>query len=201
MGDRLTRMTRSEPVNEPPRRRFSQAISEGDAISVVAEATSVDDAADAAAAGADAIVVRTDVAGLRERVELPLLCAVETADGDAVVLTSTRWDDEELATRYRDVIERGQECVVEVRNEEELERVLELLDPEIVLLASDGHGDEKLDDVLDLLPDVPAGKLVVADVGRPGEDGVAGLERVGVDAVIVAARDVASVVGDGSPDV
>jgi hypothetical protein len=42
---------------------------------------------------------------------------------------------------------------------------------------------------------------VVADVGGVGEAAVAGLERVGVDAVIVYAADVAALVGDEPPEV
>ena len=188
---------RSRRLNERPLRRFSEAISEGDGISVVAEVASPADAEAAAAAGAAALIVRADAGAIRDRNDLPLLAAVDADAGDAVVLPSTAWDDEELERRYRDVVSGGRECVVEVRDEEQLERVLELLDPEILLLASDEHADEKLDAVLDLLPDVPAGKLVVADVGTTDAAGVDGLERVGVDAVIVAARDVAALVGDG----
>ena len=81
--------------------------------------------------------------------------------------------------------------------------MLELLDPEILLLSADEDADDKVEAVLDLLPDVPAGKLVVADVGGVdvGQDAVAGLERVGVDAVIVAVADVAALVGDEPPEV
>jgi hypothetical protein len=187
-------------VNDRPPRRFSQAISEGDGISVLASVSSGTDAADAAAAGADAIVVRGNIDRL-EGVELPVLSfANDVADtADAVAVASAELDDDDLATRYQAVVERGQECVVEVRSEEQLERVLELLDPEILLLASDEDAAGKLDAVLDLLPDVPAGKLVVADVGAADGEGVAGLERVGIDAVIVAASDVATLVGDEPP--
>ena len=85
----------------------------------------------------------------------------------------------------------------------ELELVLERLDPEIVLLRGRrDHGDEDpLDQVLDLLPDVPAGKLAVADVAVSSRDAVVALERAGMDAVIVVAGNVAELVGGAPPDV
>ena len=77
-------------------------------------------------------------------------------------------------------LELGLDCVVEVRDEEQLELVLEELDPEILLLT----GDES-ESALSLLPDVPAGKLAIAD-GRGASSGeIAELERAGVDAVLV----------------
>ena len=39
--------------------------------------------------------------------------------------------------------------------------------------------------MLDLLPDVPAGKLVIAELAAPTDEDVDELERAGVDAVIV----------------
>ena len=49
--------------------------------------------------------------------------------------------------------------------------------------------------------DIPAGKLAVADVPLSSREQVDELERAGVDAVIVGARDVAELVGDGPPQV
>jgi indole-3-glycerol phosphate synthase len=101
------------------------------------------------------------------------------------------------------VLELGLDCVVEVRDEEELEDAFEHVDPEIVLLAgeSDNRGADPLDHVLELLPDVPAGKLAVAEVAVTSRDEVIALERAGIDAVIVAAQDVRALVGDEPPEV
>ena len=188
-------------MNERPTRRFSQAIAEGDGISVVARVTGTADAEAAERAGADALLAAAGVDALRDACDLPVLCGDEGSPGaDAYVLHAGHGDDE-LLRRYYDVVDRGEECVVQVDDEEELERVLELLDPEIVLLVGNDENGERVDHVLRLLPDVPAGKLVVADTGATRRDEVAGLERVGVDAVIVAAADVASLVGDEPPDV
>ena len=51
------------------------------------------------------------------------------------------------------------------------------------------------------LADVPAGKLAVADVRVSGRDEVEELERAGVDAVIVAAGNIAELVGSAPPEV
>jgi NAD(P)H-dependent flavin oxidoreductase YrpB (nitropropane dioxygenase family) len=190
-------------VNARSTRRFSQAISEGDGISVVAHVTSADDARRVADAGADALLLRHEIV-LQDPPELPVLSPSTLASGgdaDALLLEPRDWDDHDLMQRYGEIVDEGVECVVEVRDEEQLERVLELLDPEILLLGAHEDAEDRVEAVLDLLPDVPAGKLVVADVGLVGEEAIAGLERVGVDAVIVAVADVAALVGDEPPDV
>lgn len=187
-------------MNERPKRRFSQAIAEGDGISVIAAVRTPDDAHAAAAAGADALLSGGDAAAVRAGCDLPLLSR-ERGDGADAYVVRVEGDDEELQRRYYDVVDGLGECVVEVSDEEQLERALELLDPEILLLAARDDDRDKLDHVLELLPDVPAGKLVIADAGSTRGDEIAGLERVGVDAVVVAARDVAALVGDEPPAV
>ena len=87
---------------------------------------------------------------------------------------------------------------MDVRDEEELEEALEELDPEIFLLSALGADDDAdpLDAVLELLPDVPAGKLAIARVDVSTREEVLALERAGIDAVLVAAQgEVASLVG------
>jgi indole-3-glycerol phosphate synthase len=93
--------------------------------------------------------------------------------------------------------------VVGVSNEEELERALERVDPEILLLSARDPDDDEdpLEQALDLLPDVPAGKLAVADVPVSSREAVVALERAGVDAVIVGAVNVAELVGGPPPEV
>ena len=46
--------------------------------------------------------------------------------------------------------------------------------------------DDALDHVLELLPDVPAGKLAIAEAYVHGATTSSALERAGVDAVVVA---------------
>jgi indole-3-glycerol phosphate synthase len=192
-------------------RRFSNAIAEGDGISVVAAVEDPDAARAAEAQRAEALVVNGDPARLREATRLPILWratvpvdrAAEVAD--AVTLTLPEDEDEDYdpaRRRYEDVLAAGLDCAVEVRSEEELERALELLDPEIFLLAPPQDDEsERLEAVLELLAAVPAGKLAIADLAVTTEGEVYELERAGVDAVIVHAADVSPLVGDAPPEV
>ena len=73
---------------------------------------------------------------------------------------------------------------MQVEREEELEEALERLDPELFVLAA-RDADDPLRRVLDLLSDLPAGKLAIADVGGATRAQIDELERAGVDAVLV----------------
>jgi indole-3-glycerol phosphate synthase len=189
-------------------RRFSQAISEGDGISVIVDVRDPDGARTAMAQGAEALVVRGALNGVREATELPILWYMAggpedaaAAGADALVLV---WedDDDRLIELHDEAVQLGLDCVIEVRTDEELETVLELLDPEILLLSARGSDEEGgLERALRLLPDVPAGKLAIAEAHVTGREQVAELERAGVDAVIVGARDVAELVGHAPPQV
>jgi AmiR/NasT family two-component response regulator len=197
-------------VNERSARRLSQAISEGDGISVLVEARDPDAARAAQEQGADGLVVRAAVAGLRAVTGLPILWAngpesADAAGADAYLLVTASYEEDwrRLADAHERVLELGLDCVVEVRDEEELQQALEHVDPEIFLLAGtppDPDADA-LDHVLELLPDVPAGKLAVAHLAAASRDDVSALERAGVDAVLVDARDVRALVGAEPPDV
>jgi Indole-3-glycerol phosphate synthase len=192
-------------------RRFSQAIAEGDGISIVVH---VDDAGAARAAeeqGAEAVALLRPLGGLNEATSLPLLWRphgspeqARAAGADACVLALALLDDEdgELERSYRAALELGLDCVVEVRDDQELERALELIDPEIFLLAGDGDDDAgPLEHALELLQDVPAGKLALAEVDTSLADEVAELERAGMDGVIVPAGNVAELAGGAQPQV
>jgi indole-3-glycerol phosphate synthase len=104
------------------------------------------------------------------------------------------------AELHRQALGLGLDCVVRVQNEEQLEEALDRVDPDIFLLAAEGNDDE-WEQTFDLLSNVPAGKLAVAAVHAPSREQVVELERAGVDAVIVGARDVAELVGDAPPQV
>lgn len=169
----------------PGHRRFSQAISEGDGISVIVDVHTLDQARAAQPEGAECIVLRRPLAGVRETTELPILwCGAgspgEAARAGADAFLFVELEDERLDELHAEALELGLDCVVEVRNEEELELALERLDPDILLLAADGA-----DAVLDLLPDVPAGKLAIADAYVSSREVIDELERAGVDAVLV----------------
>jgi indole-3-glycerol phosphate synthase len=193
-------------------RRFSQAISEGDGISVIAVVTDPEAAFTAAAHGAEGLIVAGSVPGLSEATPLPILwrgegppAVAHAAGADACVLVAAALQDDgdHLERLHSEASELGLDCVVQVRDEQELEVVLERLDPDILLLSGDRpNGDEgPLDAVLRLLGDVPAGKLAVADVAVSERGEIAELERAGVDAVIVAAASVAALVGAAPPEV
>jgi len=169
----------------PGLRRFSQAISEGDGISVIVDVHTADQARVALDRGAEAIALHGPVNGLADATELPaLFCGSDSPDeafecgADAILLTGL--GDEDLPGLHARALELGLDCVIEVRDEEQLEQVLELLDPEIFLLVGDDA-----EAALELLPDVPAGKLAIADGRGATSDEIAELERAGVDAVLV----------------
>jgi indole-3-glycerol phosphate synthase len=191
-------------VAERGTRRFSQAISEGDGISVIVEVRDVDGARSAEAEGAEGLVLRAALGGIRDATELPILWVAEgppaaaaDAGADAFVV---RAEDERVAELHRDALELGLDCVIRVADEDELEDALERLDPEIFLLAADRANDE-WEHTFDLLSNVPAGKLAIAEVYAASREQVVELERAGVDAVIVGGRDVAALVGGAPPQV
>ncbi len=90
---------------------------------------------------------------------------------------------------------------MEVRDEHELEEALEAHDPEILLISPGDDDGDPLELALELLPDVPAGKLAIADVDVGDRDEVLKLERAGFDAVLVAPGHVGPLVGHTPPDV
>ena len=191
-------------------RRFSQAISEGDGISVIVEVADADAARAAEAQGAEALSVRGLPAGVRDATMLPVfwrgrgaLADAERWGVDACLLSMETLgdDDRELEQFAAEAEQLGIDAVVEVRSVDELEEALVRLDPEIFLLSSRGTDARGLEWALELLPDVPAGKLAVAEAPVTTRDELVALERAGVDAVIVGARDVAELVGRAQPEV
>jgi hypothetical protein len=186
-------------------RRLSQAISEGDGISVLVEVRDGEAARAAEAQGAEGVVLRAAAAGVREATQLPILLygvLPGGPDADALVVDAER-EGASLEVVVGNAEELGLECVIKVRDEEDLERVLERFDPEILLLSADEADDEEghLERLLDLLPDIPAGKLAIAELSLASRDDVEELERAGVDAVLVTAGDIGPLVGDQPPDV
>ena len=155
-------------------RRLSQAISEGDGISLIVAVSGPEEAREAEASGAEALLADDNVDAIRAASSLPILTSAGSA-GDARIV---RPGDED--------VELGDsvEVVVQVGREEELEEALERLDPELFVLAA-RDADNSLERVLDLLSDLPAGKLAIADIGDVTQEQLTELERAGVDAVLV----------------
>jgi indole-3-glycerol phosphate synthase len=192
-------------------RRFSQAIAEGDGISVIVDVDDLDGAREAEAQGAEALAVHAAIGNVKEVTELPVLwrasgspseAALAGADAYLVAVEDAGEDGDWLARQHAEALELGLDCVVAVRNEDELQLALERLDPEIFLLSAEHVDDgDALDRALELLPDVPAGKLAVADAAVSNREQVIELERAGVDAVIVGAGNVAELVGHVPPPV
>jgi len=162
--------------------RFSQAISEGDGISLIVEVTNADAAQEAAAQGAEAVLARSPIAG---DVDLPLLWRGSPHAADAAAAGADAW-----VVSLADAADGGDnhelDRVVQVSNAAELEQALEQLDPEILLFCVGGDDEaDPLQLALDLLADLPAGKLAIAEMPASRRGDVDELERAGVDAVIV----------------
>jgi indole-3-glycerol phosphate synthase len=193
-------------------RRFSQAISEGDGISVIVPVGDLDSARAAEAQRAEGLIVWNRLPGLREAVSLPVLWRADgpleearDCGADACLLIVERFvhEDDGLERVQARSAELGLELVVDVKSPEELEQALERIDPELFLLsprdAEDGQAAHER--VLELLTDVPAGKLAIADLAGVERTEVDELERAGVDAVVVAAGNVTELVGAAPPEV
>jgi hypothetical protein len=155
-------------------RRLSQAISEGDGISLIVAVAGPEEALQAEAGGAEALLADDHADAIRAATSLPILTAAGSA-GDARIV---RPGDEDIE------LVDSVELVVHVGREEELEEALERFDPELFVLAA-SDADDPLERVLDLLSDLPAGKLAIADMGDVTQEQLAELERAGVDAVLV----------------
>jgi indole-3-glycerol phosphate synthase len=172
--------------------RFRQAISEGDGISVVPMLDGDVEglAAVAEEAGAEAVaVLAADVGRVRASTGLAILArggdpaAVSAAGADAWILRF----DEDAESAFALARDLGLDCAVDVRDEDSLEEVLERIDPDIVLISEQGldEDEEHLERTLDLLADVPAGKLVISEAQVMAREQVVALERAGVDAILV----------------
>lgn len=185
------RLFYASPVSS--RRRLSEAISEGEAISTLVRVDGAAEAAAAEASGAEGVATDGVVDDVRAATTLPILVAGGTpqeagASGADAWLLVAETEGEDLEQRDAAARDLGLECVVDVRDEEELEAVLERIDPEIVLLSprAADEEDDAVDRILELLPDVPAGKLVAAELASVTEGELIALERAGIDAVLVS---------------
>jgi indole-3-glycerol phosphate synthase len=105
---------------------------------------------------------------------------------DAVLLIVRALGDDELRSLYDEARGLDLDCLVEVHDGDELERALEL-DADVIGI-NNRNLDEGTVDVTttyELMPDVPAGKTVVAESGISARPELEELERVGVDAVLI----------------
>ena len=180
--------------------KLSQAIAEGDGISFIVEVADAASARSAEAQGADGLAAISGVNAVRVSSQLPLLHLGRMFDAsgaaaDAVVIRPdlAMWDEAHAL---------GLECVVRVSESEDLERALRYFDPEVFLLsAGEDSDDDPLAVLLELLHDVPAGKLAIAELHDATAEDVSELERSGVDAVLVSPGDLTTLVPAEPPEV
>ena len=95
-------------------------------------------------------------------------------------------DTDELARLYREAHALDLDAIVEIHDEEELDRALEV-DADVLGINNRDLEDFSVDiqRTFDLLHDVPAGKVVVSESGIQTRDQIDELEQVGVDAVLI----------------
>lgn len=121
---------------------------------------------------------------------------------DAVLLIVRALADHELRQLHEEARGLDLDCLVEVHDAGELQRALELEAEVIGVNNRDlDQGSVDVSTTYELMPDVPAGKTVVAESGISSRDELDELERVGVDAVLIgsalmAAADAEAAVRD-----
>jgi indole-3-glycerol phosphate synthase len=105
---------------------------------------------------------------------------------DAVLLIVAALGDRDLRALREEARSIDLDCLVEVHDAEELERALEA-GAEVIGINNRNLDDMSVDiaTTFELMPDVPAGKTVVAESGISGREELEELDRVGVDAVLI----------------
>lgn len=157
--------------------------------------------------GASAISVLTDerffqgsldhLRAVRRNVDLPVLrkdfvldeyqvYEARAAGADAVLLIIAILNDDELAALYRLIRGLGMAALIEVHNEMELERALEI-GPRIVGVNNRNLRtfEVDLETTARLRPLIPAGVILVAESGVHMRADVARLSAIGADAMLV----------------
>jgi indole-3-glycerol phosphate synthase len=157
--------------------------------------------------GAAAVSVLTEeahfggsLADLREArgaTELPLLrkdftidpyqlYEAKAAGADAVLLVVGSLEPRQLTSLYGLARDLDLDAIVEIHDDEELERALEV-DCDVIGINNRDLEDLSVDieRTFDLLADVPAGKVVVSESGIRDREQIEELEQVGVDAVLI----------------
>ncbi|MBA2523507.1 MAG: indole-3-glycerol phosphate synthase TrpC [Solirubrobacterales bacterium] len=111
------------------------------------------------------------------------------AGADAALLIVAALADEDLSLLFEEASTLDLDCLVEVHDEEDLERALRL-DPEVIGINNRNLKDLRVDiaTTAELITDVPAGKTVVAESGYTDRAQIEELDRIGVDAVLIGER-------------
>ena len=105
---------------------------------------------------------------------------------DAILLIVAALGDSDLRLLYDEARGLDLDCLVEVHDEPDLQRALEL-GCDVIGINNRNLRDLRvdLDTTSELLTDVPAGKTVVSESGYTTREQFEELERIGVDAVLV----------------
>jgi len=110
------------------------------------------------------------------------------ADGIVLMAAAFEDADDDLADLYAHASDIGLDVIMEVSDEDDIERTLELLDPDSFLIRNHGRhdaGDPDFEHTFSLLEEVPAGKVVLSQGGVRTREQVIALQRAGVDAAIL----------------
>jgi indole-3-glycerol phosphate synthase len=109
------------------------------------------------------------------------------AGADAILLIVAALRDDDLGLLHREALGLDLDVMVEVHDEEELERALEVVDADVIGINNRDLVDFTVDveRTYELLSDVPAGKTVVSESGFHTREQLDDLDRVGVDAVLI----------------
>lgn len=134
---------------------------------------------------------------VRERVNVPVLCkdfiidpiqvlAARAAGADAVLLIVSILGDSELAALHRLVLQLGMQALVEVHDEMELERALQLERAVIGINNRDltRMMTDKSTTAL-LRPLIPPERIVVSESGISSREDIDDLQRLGINAALV----------------
>ncbi len=138
-----------------------------------------------------------DLVEARAAVDLPLLrkdfivtryqiLEAKVAGADAVLLIVAALSPERLVELQQIAAGVGLDCLVEVHDEEEMDAAIEA-GAEIIGVNNRNLHSLEVDPetALRLLPDAPAGTIVVAESGIRSREDVQRLEDAGVDAILV----------------
>ena len=108
------------------------------------------------------------------------------AGADAILLIVAALEISDLADLLHEAAELDLDALVEVHDERELERALEI-EADVLGINNRDLSDFSVDieRTYELLADVPAGKTVVSESGFSTREQLEELERVGVDAVLI----------------
>jgi indole-3-glycerol phosphate synthase len=109
------------------------------------------------------------------------------AGADAILLIVAALHDDDLGLLHREATGLDLDVLVEVHDEQELERALDVVDADVIGINNRDLVDFSVDveRTYELLSDVPAGKTVVSESGFHTREQLDDLERVGVDAVLI----------------